>query len=216
MVTNIKQTAYGNNLLVSNFPYRKFQTVLFVNSHGRNTLFITPQHLVIKCVVPKHICNGICGRKHENSLLVAPYHFGLIAMFFVVCFTPGIELIQIGFIKFDNHFRPFLSAKIAANFYIRKLSNTLFLYKENPHFAVWKTFGTFEATLLQTFSFRGEWGKRFPKLRVPNVFHNRLRAVYFPESVERIDASHNPKLKPEEFWDEVDTLITKGCLPYTI
>ena len=189
---------------------------MFVNSHGRNTLFITPQHLVIKCVVPKQICNGICGRKHENSLLVAPYHFGLIAMFFVVCFTPGIELIQIGFIKFDNHFRPFLSAKIAANFYIRKLSNTLFLYKENPHFAVWKTFGTFEATLLQTFSFRGEWGKRFPKLRVPNVFHNRLRAVYFPESVERIDASHNPKLKPEEFWDEVDTLITKGCLPYTI
>lgn len=83
----------------------------------------------------------------KNSLLVAPYHFGLIAMFFVVCFTPGIELIQIGFIKFDNHFRPFLSAKIAANFYIRKLSNTLFLYKENPHFAVWKTFGTFGAIL---------------------------------------------------------------------
>ena len=95
---------------------------------------------------------------------------------------------------------------------------------------------------LQTLSFRGEWEKRFPKLRVLNVSHNKLRAIYFPESVERIDASHNrlerimpaweapqkagnlryldlshnPKLKPEEFMDEVDSLITEDCLPDTI
>ena len=95
---------------------------------------------------------------------------------------------------------------------------------------------------LQTLSFRGEWEKRFPKLRVLNVSHNKLRAIYFPESVERIDASHNrlerfmpawetpqkagnlryldlshnPKLKPEEFVGEVDTLITEDCPPDTI
>ncbi len=95
---------------------------------------------------------------------------------------------------------------------------------------------------LQTLSFRGEWEKRFPKLRVLNVSHNKLRAIYFPESVERIDASHNrlerlmpawetpqkagnlryldlshnPKLKPEEFLGEVDTLITETCPPDTI
>ena len=95
---------------------------------------------------------------------------------------------------------------------------------------------------LQTLSFRGKWEKRFPKLRVLNVSHNKLRAIYFPESVERIDASHNrlerimpawetpqkagnlryldlshnPKLKSEEFMDEVDSLITEDCLPDTI
>lgn len=95
---------------------------------------------------------------------------------------------------------------------------------------------------LQTLSFRGEWSKRFPKLRVLNVSHNKLRAIYFPESVERIDASHNrlecflpawdthekagnlhfldlshnPKLRPGEFSDAVDTLIMEGCIPDTI
>ena len=95
---------------------------------------------------------------------------------------------------------------------------------------------------LQTLSFRGEWEKHFPRLRVLNVSHNKLRAIYFPESVERIDASHNrlerimpawetpqkagnlhyldlshnPKLKPEEFWDEVDSLITEDCPPDAI
>ncbi len=95
---------------------------------------------------------------------------------------------------------------------------------------------------LQTLSFRGEWSKRFPKLRVLNVSHNKLHAIYFPESVERIDASynrlecfmpawethektenlryldlsHNPKLRPWEFSGVVDTLITEGCMPDTI
>ncbi len=95
---------------------------------------------------------------------------------------------------------------------------------------------------LQTLSFRGEWSKRFPKLRVLNVSHNKLHAIYFPESVERIDASHNhlerlmpawetsqkagnlrylnlshnPKLKLEEFTGAVDSLITEDCPPDTI
>ena len=59
-------------------------------------------------------------------------------------------------------------------------------------------------------------GKTLPEAESAERFPQQAACRYFPESVERIDASHNPKLKPEEFWDEVDTLITKGCLPYTI
>ncbi len=127
--------------------------------------------------------------------------------------------------------------KIGRNFSLARLPQTL----ETLDLS-YNRLGEGGSRELQTLSFRGQLEKRFPKLRVLNVSHNKLRAIYFPESVERIDASHNrlerlmpawetprkagnlryldlshnPKLKPEEFLGEVDTLITEACPPDTI
>ncbi len=127
--------------------------------------------------------------------------------------------------------------KIGRNFSLARLPQTL----ETLNLS-YNRLGEGGSKELQTLSFRGEWSKRFPKLRVLNVSHNKLRAIYFPESMERIDASHNrlecfmpawethektgnlryldlshnPKLRPWEFSGVVDTLITEGCMPDTI
>lgn len=70
------------------------------------------QNLVIECIVSEQVGNGICGRKHENCLLITPYHFWLVAVLFVVRSTFCIEFTQIVLVKFNNHIFPFLCAKL--------------------------------------------------------------------------------------------------------
>lgn len=132
MVADVQQAAHGYHLFAKNLPDRKFKAVLEIDADGRNTFFVTFQHLIVQGFDSEQIRHVIGGIKQEHRLLVASYDFGLVAVFTVACPACLVQFAQVVLVKLDNHFLPFTSAKIRTVPDIRKKSNTLLLILALP------------------------------------------------------------------------------------